>query len=104
MTTGCKQVRNEQSSHTGFSALRRGERSKEVPVLGFFSQTVPPSSARSKRRKEVPSGGVDTPPHRTAPSARGRCITALQAKARGSSASERVREGGRDGEGETERE
>lgn len=87
--TGCKQVRNEHSSPTSFSALRRGKRSKEFPGLCFFNQTVPASSAGSRRRKSGSSGGPTRRRRRrhTASSYtslhQGRCITALQAKARG---------------------
>lgn len=88
VTTGCEQVRNEHSSPTSFSALRRGKRSKEFPGLGFFNQTVPPSSAGSKRRKGGSSGGPTRRRRRHTASSydslrQGRCITALQAKARG---------------------
>lgn len=82
-------MRNEHSSPTSFSALRRGKRSKEFPGLGFFNQTVPPSSAGSKRRKSGSSGGPTRRRRRrhTASSydslRQGRCITALQAKAHG---------------------
>lgn len=65
-----------------------GKEAKEFPGLGFFNQTVPPSSAGSKRRKSGSSGGPTRRRRRHTASSydslrQGRCITALQAKARG---------------------